>query len=464
MAQKFDLLVIGAGSGGLGCARRAASYGAKVAIFEKGDLGGTCVNVGCVPKKVMFNCALVGEHLTDADDMGWDGVEKPKFNLKKVKAKRDKYIKRLNGIYLTNLKKDGVELIIGAAEFKDAKTLVCKGKEYTADHIVIATGGYPVVPDIAGKEHVITSDGFFDLEEVPKRVAVVGAGYIGVELAGILSVLGADTNLFVRGECALRQFDDLIRDTLTEELKHSMNLVTFSNVTAVAKNEAGSFDVTYSQKGGADCKSEVKTLKEVDVVLYAIGRRPNVNIGIEKAGVELNNRGRIIVDEWQNTTAKGVYAVGDIIGKAELTPVAVAAGRKLADRIWGGKPESKLSYENIPTVVFSHPTIGTVGQTLAEAVAQYGKEEVTYYQTRFTNMYHALIERKTKTAMRLVCVGANEKVVGIHMIGLGCDEMMQGFGGMVVMGATKKDIDAVVAIHPVGAEELVTMKVRHKVQ
>uniref|UniRef100_A0A2R9B7P6 Glutathione reductase, mitochondrial n=1 Tax=Pan paniscus TaxID=9597 RepID=A0A2R9B7P6_PANPA len=405
----YDYLVIGGGSGGLASARRAAELGARAAVVESHKLGGTCVNVGCVPKKVMWNTAVHSEFMHDHADYGFPSCE-GKFNWRVIKEKRDAYVSRLNAIYQNNLTKSHIEIIRGHAAFtSDPKpTIEVSGKKYTAPHILIATGGMPSTPhesQIPGASLGITSDGFFQLEELPSRSVIVGAGYIAVEMAGILSALGSKTSLMIRHDKVLRSFDSVISTNCTEELEN-----------------AGVEVLKFSQ------------------------------------GIQTDDKGHIIVDEFQNTNVKGIYAVGDVCGKALLTPVAIAAGRKLAHRLFEYKEDSKLDYNNIPTVVFSHPPIGTVGLTEDEAIHKYGIENVKTYSTSFTPMYHAVTKRKTKCVMKMVCANKEEKVVGIHMQGLGCDEMLQGFAVAVKMGATKADFDNTVAIHPTSSEELVTLR------
>jgi len=444
----FDYLVIGGGSGGLGSARRAASYGAKVGIIENKAIGGTCVNVGCVPKKVMWYAANHAETLHDLANYGLN-VPQGTFTWKTIKDARDAYVQRLRGIYHTNLEKDSVKEITGTAKFEGPNTVNVDGKNYTSEHILIATGSHPIKPNIPGIEHAIDSDGFFELEELPKKVLVVGAGYIAVELSGILNGLGSNTYLAIRHSVFLRNFDSLIRDSLFEQTKaNGVKILTESTVKEI-KLVDGKKSVTFTNG---------TTVGDFDVVLYAIGRAAAVEeLQLEKVEVPVDSTGHVVVDEWQNTPVKNIYSLGDVVGKSELTPVAIAAGRKLSDRLFGGKPDSKLDYVNIPTVVFSHPPLGTVGLTEEAARAKHG-DEVKIYKSIFTPMYHAVTTRKTKTAMKLVCVGEEEKVVGLHIMGIGADEMLQGFGVAVKMGAKKSDLDSCVAIHPTSAEELVTMR------
>lgn len=467
----FDLLVIGGGSGGLACARRAASYGKKVALVEEGRLGGTCVNVGCVPKKVMFNTSMVHEALHDSSSLGfdWTGSSLPSFDWSAHKVKRDAYIVRLNGIYATNLEKDAVSRIEGFAKFTGAKAVEVNGQHYTATHVVIATGGYPLMDEanLKGTEHAINSDGFFDLTTQPKKVAVIGGGYISVEMAGIFRGLGSETHLFVRQEKVLMKFDQMVVDVLDEELRKSgMNMHNHIIIHEVSAAADGKKTVHFSQATEKGGEYVTKTLDGFDCVLLAIGRGPKtMGLQLEKAGVNIVAKtGCISVDSFQNTSAPGVYALGDVCGHVDLTPVAIAAGRALSERLFNEKHESKMDYETVPTVVFSHPPIGTVGLTEEEAVHRYGKDKLTIYKSRFTNMYYSLLERKAATAMKLICVGDDEKVVGVHIIGMGADEMLQGFAVAVKMGATKKQFDSAVAIHPTSSEEMVTMRGGQKSQ
>ncbi|MGD8483324.1 MAG: glutathione-disulfide reductase [Thioalkalispiraceae bacterium] len=449
MSQHFDLIAIGAGSGGLSAAERAAEYGKKTAVIENNKLGGTCVNIGCVPKKVMWFASGIAETMQDAQGYGFD-VSVNDFSWSKLVEKREGYIQGILDWYGNYLKDSNIEHLQGTGKFIDAHTLEVNGERYTADHIVISPGGYPVVPPVSGAEHGITSDGFFALKQQPKRVAVVGAGYIAVELAGVLNGLGSEVTMLLRRKHFLSSFDDMLRDTLMDEMiEAGVNIMSSINVERIDKQDDGSLTVHCS--GGV-------TLEGLDALVWAIGRAPNTSpLNLDAAGIKYDAEGYIPVDEYQQTNVEGVYAVGDVIGKAQLTPVAIAAARRLSDRLFNNMPDRKLDYSDIPTVMFSHPPIGTIGLTEDEAREQHG-DAVKVYQTGFTAMYHALSPHKQKTAMKLVCVGANEKVVGCHIIGMGADEMLQGFGVAIKMGATKKDFDNCVAIHPTSSEELVTMR------
>ncbi len=448
MTTHYDLIAIGGGSGGLAVCKRAAAYGAKTAVIEGGRLGGACVNVGCVPKKVMWNGANIAQALHDAPDYGFT-IGTPDFSWEQLKQRRDDYVARLNTIHAANLTKAGVDLIRGYARFVDAHTLEVDGQRYSADHIVITTGGRPLMPNIPGAELGITSDGFFELAQLPGRVAIVGGGYIGVEIAGVLNALGSKVSLLLRGDEPLGAFDPLIRTTLKAQMvDDGIDLHSRVTIEDVTPSETGGLSVVFHN--GPE-------LENFDTLIWAIGRAPNSdNINIEASGVLCDVRGFIPTDEYQNTNIPGIYAIGDITGRAALTPVAIAAGRRLADRLFGNRPESRLDYRNIATVVFSHPPIGTIGLTETQAREAHG-DSVTIYETKFTPMYHAVTGHKSKTAMKLVCVGEEERIVGCHIIGLGADEMLQGFAVAIKMGATKADFDNTVAIHPTSSEELVTL-------
>ncbi len=451
MTRHYDYLSIGGGSGGIASVNRAALYGQKCALIEAKYLGGTCVNVGCVPKKVMWHAAQLAEAITRyGTDYGFNTTINH-FDWPVLIKNRSAYIDRIHASYETVLAKNKVDVIQGTARFLDSRTVEVNGEKIAADHILIAAGGYPDLPhSVPGAEYGINSDGFFQLEALPKRTAVVGAGYIAVELAGVLNGLGSQTHLFVRRHAPLRNFDPLLYETLAEVMQtEGPVLHTHSIPRAVVKNSDGS--LTLHLENGHQ--------QETDCLIWAIGRTPAVNnLNLEAAGVRLNERGYISVDKFQNTTTPGVYAVGDITGQIELTPVAVAAGRRLAERLFNNKPDEHLNYDLVPTVVFSHPPIGTVGLTEPQARAKYGDSNVKIYQSAFTAMYTAVTQHRQPCRMKLVCVGHDEKIVGLHGIGYGVDEMLQGFAVAVKMGATKSDFDNTVAIHPTGAEEFVTMR------
>lgn len=456
MTKHYNYIAIGGGSGGIASINRAASYGQKCAIIEAKHLGGTCVNVGCVPKKVMFYGAQIAEAINSyAPDYGFD-VTVNHFDYAKLVESRQAYIGRIHTSYNNVLSKNNVDVLNGFARFKDAKTIEVSyadgsKEEVTADHFLIATGGRPSIPSIKGAEHGITSDGVFELNALPKSVAIVGAGYIAVELAGVFNSLGAKTHLFVRKHAPMRNQDPLIVETLVEVLEQDgIELHTQAIPQEVVKNADGS--LTLKLEDGRETA--------VESLVWAIGREPATDvINLEVTGVETNEHGFIKVDKFQNTNVSNIYAVGDIIeGGIELTPVAVAAGRRLSERLFNNKPNEHLDYNLVPTVVFSHPPIGTVGLTEPQAIEQYGAENVKVYKSSFTAMYTAVTKHRQPCRMKLVCVGKDEKIIGLHGIGFGVDEMIQGFAVAIKMGATKADFDNTVAIHPTGSEEFVTMR------
>jgi glutathione reductase (NADPH) len=450
MTRHYDYIAIGAGSGGIASVNRAAMYGRKCALIERGAIGGTCVNVGCVPKKVMWHAAQVAEAIrVYGPDYGYDTTVNH-FDWARLAQNRSAYIERIHKSYETGLDKNKVDVIAGFARFVDARSIEVGGERLSADHILIATGCRPTRPDIPGAEHGIDSDGFFELDEMPRRTAVVGAGYIAVELAGVLNALGSETHLFVRKDMPLRRFDPLLAETLVEVMQaEGPTLHPRATPKAVLKNADGSLTLQLE-----DGSSET-----VDCLVWAIGREPDTSgLDLAAAGVALDERGYVGVDKYQNTSVPGIYAVGDITGQLELTPVAVAAGRRLSERLFNGRLDEHLDYENVPTVVFSHPPIGTVGLAEPEARAKYGDTEVKIYKSSFTAMYSAVTRHRQPARMKLVCVGKEERIVGIHGIGFGMDEMLQGFAVALKMGATKKDFDDTVAIHPTAAEEFVTMR------
>jgi glutathione reductase (NADPH) len=446
--QVFDLISIGGGSGGLACAQRAAEYGAKAVVIESHRLGGTCVNVGCVPKKVMWNAAGVALAVADASDYGFD-VKAGDNDWAVLKRKRDAYIVRLNGIYARNLAAKGVTQVQGTARFIDAHTVEVNGERMTAPHIVIATGGVPMLPDLPGAELGITSDGFFALERRPQRVAIIGSGYIACELAGAFHELGSQVELFIRKDHLLTHFDVMLGKSLMRETR-AQGMTIHEHVVPAAVKEHSGLKTLVATDG--------REFAGFDALLWAIGRSANVSqLDLSRADVRIGDCDFVATDEFQNTNIPGIYAIGDVTGRAALTPVAIAAGRRLSDRLFDGKTDRRLDYNLIATVVFTHPPIGTVGLSESEARARYG-DAVKVFVADFTPMYHALTTRKTHTDMKLVCVGPEQKIVGCHIIGAGADEMMQGFAVAIRMGATKRDFDDTVAIHPTSSEELVTMR------
>lgn len=449
MNENFDLIVIGGGSGGIAAARRAAEYGARVALIEGGRLGGTCVNVGCVPKKLMFNAAEFVGAVADARGYGFD-ASLGRHDWAALKAARDAYVARLNGIYETNLARSKVTLVRGWARLADAHTVVVDGQSLRGGRVLLATGGRPQRPDIPGAELGIDSDGFFELGQRPQRVTVIGGGYISVEIAGVFAALGSTVTVVARAPSLLREFDPLLIEAAQEGLTQAgATLVLQATPTLLTRAAAGArIDVRLSNG---------ELLADQDAVIWTIGREPLTGFIDAAVGVKKNERGYIEVDEFQQTSVPDVFAIGDVTGRVTLTPVAIAAGRRLADRIWGGMAGRKLDYDNIPTVLFGHPPLGTVGLSEPAARAQHG-DAVKCYSTSFVPMYHALTTAKHRTRMKLVTVGPEQRVVGVHLAGRGVDEMLQGFAVALRMGATKRDFDDTVAIHPTAAEELVTMR------
>lgn len=447
MTELYDYIAIGGGSGGLATAQRAAEYGARALIIERARLGGTCVNVGCVPKKLMWTAASMAHSAEDAAGYGFD-LTVHGHDWSKLKAARDAYVARLNGIYAANLERRKVDWVHGSARFLDAHTVEVNGQRYSAPHITLAVGGYPSLPDLPGIERAITSDGFFDLPDRPARVAVVGSGYIAVELAGVFASLGSQVHQFVRQEGVLRQFDSMLGAALAREMAaEGIVIHTRANPRSIlADGMAHRIELADGSIHGP-----------FDAIVYAVGREPATrDLGLEHTGVVMKN-GYVPTDAFQNTSVPGLYAIGDVTGRAPLTPVAIAAGRRLADRLFGGMPDRRLDYDGIPTVVFSHPPVGTVGMSEEEARAQHG-DAIRTYTAGFVPMYHALTHRKVRMEMKLVCLGTEERVIGLHVIGQGADEMLQGFAVALKMGATKRDFDETVAIHPTASEEFVTMR------
>jgi glutathione reductase (NADPH) len=449
MATDYDLIVIGGGSGGLACSQRAAELGARTLLVEMGRLGGTCVNVGCVPKKVMWNAAELAHALRDAAGYGFD-ISLWRHDWPTLKQLRDEFIERINAVYQRNLDRRQVELLRGHASLRSAHSIQVGERVLSAGSIVLASGGRPIIPPLPGAQLGISSDGFFELERRPDSVAVVGAGYIAAELSGIFSALGSRTTVVLRHECVLRHFDAMLGDSLMEIMREEgVEFATNAVPKSLARNAAGLLELTVE---------DGRVLGQYDALIWAIGRKPIIaDMGLESLGVKLDWLGHVITDEWQQTSLEHVYALGDITVHAGLTPVAIAAGRRLADRLFGGQKLRKVDYENIPSVVFSHPPIGTVGLSETEARQRYG-DAVKVFTSTFMPMYHALTPRKPREHMKMVTVGPTQKIVGIHIIGEGADEMLQGFAVALRMGATKRDFDDTIAIHPTSAEEMVTMR------
>ncbi|TCZ53937.1 glutathione-disulfide reductase [Roseicella aquatilis] len=447
MAYDFDLFVIGGGSGGVRCARIAATHGATVGIAEERFWGGTCVNVGCVPKKIMVNAAEYGQWTEDAAAFGWN-VERKGFDLAALAAARDAEVARLNGIYGRLLTGAGCTIFEARATFLDAHTLDVGGKRVTAERIVIAVGGRAVPPPIPGAELGMLSDDVFRLKQVPRRLIVVGSGYIGLEFACIFRGLGAEVDLVYRADLPLRGFDADIRTALKEALD-AQGLRQHVGHHPARLDRQGDH-LRLSLLGGEAI--------EADAVLFATGREPHIQgLGLDRAGVMCTAKGAVEVDEEHRTTAPNIYAIGDVTDKLNLTPMATAVGHALADTLFGGTPR-KADYHNVPTAVFTSPPIGTVGMTEADAAAQ---GPVDIYLTRFTPMRHTISGRPgRKTLMKLVVCQRTRKVLGAHMLGEDAAEIMQGIGIAVAAGLTKEDFDRTIGIHPTAAEEFVTLRTR----
>ena len=447
--REYDIIAIGGGSGGIATMNRAGEHGAKAAVIEEKKLGGTCVNVGCVPKKIMWYGAQIAESFHHyGPDYGFTSSD-VQFDFAKLRQNRESYIDRARSSYDGSFKRNGVDLIEGRAHFVDSHTVSVNGELIRAKHIVIATGARPSIPSIPEAELGGSSDDVFAWEQLPESVAILGAGYIAVELAGVLHALGVTTDLFVRRDRPLRGFDSYIVEGLVNEMeKTGLPLHTHKVPVKLEETEQGI--TIHFEDGSSHTASQV---------IWATGRRPNVDgLELEKAGVTLNERGFIQVDEYQNTVVDGIYALGDVTGEKELTPVAIKAGRTLSERLFNGKTSAKMDYTTIPTVVFSHPAIGTVGLTEDQAIKEYGQEHIKVYKSSFASMYSAVTSHRQESRFKLITAGADEKVVGLHGLGYGVDEMIQGFAVAIKMGATKADFDATVAIHPTASEEFVTMR------
>ena len=447
MAYDFDLYVIGAGSGGVRAARFAAGFGAKVAVAESRYLGGTCVNVGCVPKKLLVYGAHFAEDFEQASGFGWS-LGEAKFDWTTLIANKDREINRLNGIYRNLLVNSGVTLHESHAKVLGPHEVEVDGQRFTAEHILIATGGWPQIPDIPGREHAISSNEAFFLKALPKRVLVVGGGYIAVEFAGIFHGLGAQTTLVYRGDLFLRGFDGAVRQHLQEELvKRGMDLQFNADIERIEKQADGSLNVTLKdgRQLAADC------------VFYATGRRPMLdNLGLENTGVTLDKRGFIEVNDLYQSAEPSILAIGDVIGRVQLTPVALAEGMAVARRLFKPEQYRPVDYKMIPTAVFSLPTIGTVG--LSEEQAREEGHTVQVFESRFRPMKLTLTDCQERTLMKLVVDAKTDKVLGCHMVGPDAGEIIQGLAIAVKAGATKRDFDETIGVHPTAAEEFVTMR------
>jgi glutathione reductase (NADPH) len=454
MKFDYDLLVLGAGSGGIAAARRAAEYGAKVGVIESDRLGGTCVNRGCVPKKLMVYASHFSDVYKDAKGYGWSAVHSS-FDWPTMITAVNNEVSRLNGIYQSMLDRSGVEVITGQGTFLDAHTLEVQSDgsscKVTADKVLIAVGGKPVKPEIPGIEHTITSDEIFHLPEQPKHAVILGGGYIGSEFACILNGLGSKVTQIIRGEKILRGFDQDLRTEIQQAMiNHGIGIITDARGLEIAKTESGVTLTLHTEQ------RQTQTVIADVISLAAIGRRPNTEyLGLEHTGVELHGH-TIVVNQYSQTAVDNIYAVGDCTNKINLTPVAINEGRAFADTVFGGKSRT-ISYENIPTAIFTTPEAATVGLTETEARAHYG-DAIKVYRARFRPMYYTLAGRDEKTLMKLIVDQTTDKVLGAHMVGDSAAEIIQGVAIAIKMGATKADFDATVAIHPSSAEEFVTMR------
>jgi glutathione reductase (NADPH) len=445
-ASAFDLIVIGGGSGGIATAVRAASHGARVAVIETGSLGGTCVNVGCVPKKAMWFAAELAQAQRIAREVGFASTPGA-LDWNEFVGRRQRYIDNIHASYRQRFAASGIELVNARGRLVAADRVVAGTQEFTAPHVLVATGARPLRADVPGGDLGIDSDGFFALRAAPRRVAIVGGGYIAAELSGVLHALGSQTTLFVRRRL-LREFDEEATHVLTEAMRaRGVDVQPGRHVVAARREHDG-----YALQFEAG-----EVARGFDELIWATGRQPNsAGLGLAEIGVGLDAQGYVVVDDRQDTPVAGVHAVGDVTGRLALTPVAIAAGRKLADRLFGGVPDARLDYDGVPSVVFAHPPLATVGLSEHEARRRHG-DSVRVYRVRFRPMLDALAGLEHRTFMKLVCAGGDERVVGIHLVGAGVDEMLQGFAVALKAGARKADFDATVAIHPTGSEELVLM-------
>ena len=445
--KEYDLIVIGAGSGGLAAAQRAAEHKQRVAIIEMGQLGGTCVNRGCIPKKIYWYAAEFAYDLKHSNTLGFE-TNDFKHNWQTLQQASKQYIKKLNDMYRKNLSQKNIEIITGNASFQSSKEISVGGVLLTAKQIIIACGATPVVPDIPGAEFGITSDDFFELKNKPNKTIIVGSGYVAVELAGILNALGSDTKIVARKNSILRKFDQSIQSSVIDYLVESGVEVSLNTDVLSVKENNNQLLVQTNNKDHTS----------IDALLWAIGRKPLVSdLGLERTQVTKDKNNFILVDQYQTTKDPNICAIGDVVGNHELTPVAIAAGRILSDRLFSDKEKEWLEYKNIPTVIFAHPPVGTVGMSEEEARVVYGNK-VKIYEANFVSLRHSLIGVSSKAMVKLVCLGKEEIVIGCHIVGQGADELLQGFAVAIKMGAQKKDLDSTIAIHPTLAEELVTLR------
>ena len=448
MDEAFDLVVLGAGSGGIAGAIRAARHGARVALVEPALLGGTCVNVGCVPKKAMWLAAELADGMALARAYGFD-VAPAALDWNTFVTRRSEYIQNIHASYRRRMEQFGIELVVGHGRFADDGSVAVGERRLRAPHVLVATGARPRRLSLSGGALGMVSDDVFALREAPRRMAIVGSGYVALEFGGVFAALGTQVEILARGPRLVARFDADIGDVLEEDMRASgIGVHLRTEVVEARRDDDGLHTLVCT---GDDVRGGF------DALLWAVGRQPNVEgLGLEAMGIGQDGEGHIQVDAMQETTRPGVYAVGDVTAAPELTPVAIAASRKLMDRLFGGDVNARLDYSLIPTVLFSHPPIGTIGLGEADARARYG-DGVRCYSTRFRPMRGALAGRPQRTLMKLVCAGPEERVVGLHVCGESADEMLQGFAVAVVMGACKRDFDRTIAIHPTSAEEFVLL-------
>lgn len=446
----FDLIVLGAGSGGIASALRAAEHGAKVAIIEPNHLGGTCLNLGSIPKKMMFHAANIAETFNKSVDYGFS-LQPIKLDWHKLVNRRNHYIEQLRGQYSNQLKAHQITHIKGLGTFHDHRSVMVNDKKYTATHIIIATGSEPSLPNINGIQHCIDSDGFFSLTKQPYKVAVIGSGYIGVELAGLLHALGSEVHLLMRGEKPLSRFDATLGETLLDIMKRKGILIH-------PNHQAQTIELHSDGKKSIHCHHN-SSIDDIDVIIAAVGRTARIaSLNLHQLHINTNEHGFIEVDPYQNTSVDGIYAIGDVTNAPALTPVAITAGRRLADRLFSQQPHLVgIHYEQIGSVIFSHPPIATLGLSEQEAIKRHGAEHIKIYQTRINPMLDTFSEEKTPTVIKLITLGDTERIIGLHIIGNNADEMLQGFGVAISMGACKKDFDNTIAIHPTNASSILNL-------
>ena len=441
----YDLFVIGAGSGGVRAARMAGGFGARVAIAEDRYLGGTCVNVGCIPKKLFVYASHFAEDFHDAAGYGWH-VPEPVFNWDELLSNKNKEISRLNGIYKNLLECNGVRLYNGRAELGGPNTVLINGESISAQRILVATGGWPHIPDIPGKQYIISSNEAFFIESLPASVAIVGGGYIAVEFAGIFHGLGVDTTLMYRGDLFLRGFDHELREFLAAQMRQKGIKLLFNTRINSIDRQGDRYLVN----------SPDTEAIATDLIMYATGRRPNTDgLGLDKAGVKLNDKGAIVIDAEYRSSTPSIYAIGDVTDRLNLTPVATAEGTALANNLYNNQSR-RVDYRDIPTCIFSQPNLGTVGLTEEQARQEYANVEI--YKSRFTNLKHTLTGNSEKTLMKIIVDKDTDRVLGVHMVGADAGEIIQGIGIALKAGATKATFDATIGIHPTAAEEFVTMR------